>query len=77
MKDKIFVQIFSVAVAGTLGCVGVSVAEKTVGIGVVVGKGCVGGIEVGGRNGVGVVTSPQAERMMNARINWKGRKKRL
>ncbi len=74
-----FVQALSVAVTGTLGCVAVSVAAKMVGRGVGVGNGCVGGMEVGGRKGVGVVCSAQAEAesMMNSRSRLTLRKRRL
>lgn len=72
-------QALSVAVTGALGCVAVSVAAKMVGRGVVVGNGCVGGMAVGGRNGVGVFCSAQAEaeRMMSGRSRLTLRKRRL
>lgn len=53
------------------------VSVGVVEIGAAVESICVGGIDVGGRNGVGVAASPQAERMMSDRIRLKVEKKRL
>lgn len=61
MKVRALVQVSS-AVEAMLGKVriGVKVAGSAAGMGVVVGRGCVGGIAVGGRKGVGAACGEQA-----------------
>jgi hypothetical protein len=79
INDKTFVQTVEVGVNEITSCVGVAVNASVVGSGVMVARGCVGGIDVGGRNGVGAGGESQLEvkKMMKSRIKYRLRKRRF